>query len=655
VAKLTQEQMLEMFVYETNQLLERLEMMILSSEQAASLSTEKLNELFRIMHTIKGSAAMMRYDNISQLAHAIEDLFFFIRENKPEGIDYPKLADLILQGADFIKGELVKLEGGQASDADSSALIEEMHSFLANLKNTAPLGEEGKIQRYLETGREERCAEHRYKAVLFFADDCEMVSVRAFMVLKKLKELVCALEYWPADLNDGEQAEKVIRQRGFKLTFGSDSSLETIRQLLQETAFLKSLDLEEISPKAQTALAGKMTKVQGNYAQALMQNVISVNILKLDQLMDLIGELVISEAMVTQNSDLNGLQLENFSKAARQLRKIIDELQDIVMAIRMVPLVATFQKLNRIVRDMCRKLDKNVELEIIGAETEVDKNVLEHLADPLIHIIRNSIDHGIEAAPERLAKGKPEQGKITLEAKNAGGDVLVIIRDDGRGLDRTQILARAKKNGLLKKPESQLQDQEIFSFIFLPGFSTNDKVTEFSGRGVGMDIVKKNIEKIGGAVSVDSKPDKGTAVAIKIPLTLAIIGGMNIKVGNCQFTIPITSIREAFRPKERDLIVDPQGNELLMIRGDCYQVLRLHQYYQIETSVREITEGIIIVVENDDQAVCLFADALVGEQQVVVKALPKYIKRVRGLSGCTLSGDGKVSLILDPAALVASA
>jgi len=377
------------------------------------------------------------------------------------------------------------------------------------------------------------------------------------------------------------------------------------------------------------------------------QSVISVNIAKLDRLMDLMGELVIAEAMVTQNPDLKGLELNNFNKAARQLNKITSELQDIVMSIRMVPLAMTFQKMNRIVRDMSKKLDKLVELEIIGEDTEVDKNIIERISDPLIHLIRNSIDHGIEKVDERVANGKPPTGKLVLEAKNAGGDVWIIVKDDGRGLNKEKILERARANGLLFKPESELTDREIYSFIFLPGFSTKESVTEFSGRGVGMDIVMKNIEMIGGSVHVDSTPGEGTTFSIRFPLTLAIIDGMIIAVGNNKYTIPTVAILESFRIKNEAIIHDEMGNEMIMVRGECYPVVRLYKRFGVETEVTDLTEGIMIMIEGENKRMCIFADALLGQQQVVVKALPKYIKKVNGIAGCTLLGDGDISLILN--------
>jgi two-component system chemotaxis sensor kinase CheA len=368
--------------------------------------------------------------------------------------------------------------------------------------------------------------------------------------------------------------------------------------------------------------------------------------------MDLVGEIVISEAMVVQNPELMGLELNSFNKAARQLQKITLDLQDVVMSIRMVPLSTVFQKMNRLVRDMCKKTGKSVKLEIIGEGTEVDKNIIEHISDPLMHLIRNSIDHGIEEELVRNEMGKPKEGKVVLEAKNAGGDVWIIVKDDGQGLEKEKILKKAREKGLLKKQENEYTDKEIYSFIFLPGFSTNEEVTEFSGRGVGMDVVTKNIEKVGGMVAVDSKLGEGTTLSIKIPLTLAIIDGMMIKVGDSSYTVPLTSIKESFRVKNEEITVDAEGNELIMVRGKCFPIIRIYKRYSVKTKVINIYDGIIMMVENNGNTVCLFADELIGQQQVVVKSLPKYIKKIKGIAGCTLLGDGSISLILDVPGLV---
>lgn len=366
----------------------------------------------------------------------------------------------------------------------------------------------------------------------------------------------------------------------------------------------------------------------------------------------MVGEIVITEAMVTANPDLKGLQLDNFQKAARQLRKLTDELQDIVMSIRMVPLSGAFNKMTRIVRDMKVKLNKDVDLVFEGEETEVDKSVIDNLNDPLMHMVRNAMDHGIEdTAEERIAKGKPAKGTITLSAYNASGEVIIVVSDDGKGIDPAKVLAKAKKNGLLTKPEKDYTEKEIYNLIMLPGFSTNEVVTEYSGRGVGMDVVRKNIEKIGGSVSVDSKFGQGTNFIIKIPLSLAIVDGMEVTVGKSIFTIPINSIKESFKLKPKQLIKDTSGKEMIMIRGECYPLIRLYDIYGLEPSYTDLFSGIIILVEAEGKSACLFADELIGEQQVVVKPFSPLLNNFKvkqnGMAGCTILGDGSITIILD--------
>jgi len=675
--------MLEMYKFETNQLLEQMEQVVINSEKSNCYSQEAINEIFRIMHTIKGSSAMMLFNGISTLAHSIEDLFFYLREYKPENVDYMKLSDLVLSCTDFIKEELSKIERGVEPDGNPDESVNIIKAYLTELKgdgggnaiqeNTDEKKDEGKKQKYFITrSLSDNSEKTLYKAVIYFEEGCEMENIRAFTVMHSLKNIAQDIMCEPEDVIENEESTRFIRENGFKMQFYSDKTYEEIENILNETIFLKKLELEvvdnndtanvnkkkpvidlesdrSITPEAVRTEKEK-EKEQAN--KTLLHNFISVNVNKLDKLMDLVGELVISEAMVTSNPDLKGLSLDNFNKAASQLKKITGELQDIVMSIRMVPLSATFQKMHRIVRDMCKKLDKDVELEILGETTEVDKNIIENISDPLMHLIRNSLDHGIETKEERIKNGKSQKGKITLEARNEGGEVIIIVKDDGRGLNKEKILQKALDHGLIQDINREIPDREIFSMIFLPGFSTKENVTEFSGRGVGMDVVSNNIEKIGGVVNVDSIAGEGTTMTIRIPLTLAIIDGMNIRVSNSTYTIPITSIKESFRAKEEDLITDPDGNEMIMVRGDCYPIIRIHKLFNIKDSITNISEGITIMVESEMNTVCLFADELLGEQQVVVKALPQYIKKVKGIAGCTLLGEGTISLILDIAALV---
>lgn len=650
---------IEMFFFETEQLIEQMDRAILLGEQSTEYSPELVNEILRAMHTIKGSAATMKYENIAEVAHVLEDVFHYLREHKPPHIDYSELTDLVLEGSDYIKIELHKIKNGDSNDGngdsndgDSQTIVARVQSFLHSLQHIQHPGDSE--------------AMHYYYAHLFFEEAPGMENVRAYTVVHHLQEFVQECRHVPVDLIENEHASALIQNEGFQIWFRTSEVEEVVQQHFSRLANLKSLQLIQLDADHWNAETGSVSKQelartvnepilddnsqQQGAKQLVQQSMISVNVAKLDKLMDLVGELVITEAMVTQNPELNHLQLESFTASARHLQKITGEIQDMVMSIRMVPLTATFQRMHRIVRDMSKKLNKDVQLKLLGEETEVDKNIIEHISDPLMHVIRNAIDHGIEHPSTRIANGKRETGTITLEARNAGSDVLIMIRDDGGGLDKEQILSRAKRNGMMTKPEAEMTDKEIYALIFSPGFSTKENVSEFSGRGVGMDVVMRNIEAIGGKVWIESERGQGSIVSFKIPLTLAIIEGMNIQVGNTRLTIPMTAIKESFRAEKRQIITSPDGGEMIMVRGQCYPLVKLWEFYRIEGAVTELSSGIIIMIENDIGTLCLFADELIGQQQVVVKMLPEYIrkiKKVRGLAGCTLLGDGRISLIMD--------
>lgn len=672
--------MLDVFIYETTQNIEQLEVAILASEKAGSFAPQAVNEIFRLIHTIKGSSTMMMYSNISLLSHAIEDLFYFIREEKPENMDCALLSDLVLEGVDFIKLEIEKVKNSDSLDGDPSELIKNIKEFLSSIKGETqctdtPVKTKKEVEQQYYSGPDRKCKNTEskcYEAVIYFEEGCEMENIRAYNIVHNLKDIVADFSYCPEDVIENPDSVQIIREQGFRITLISDKSLKELHDFFLSNAFVLNIEVTELLDSQtselycvdqETAIQGSPTKLAKLQAEGLgqvenrssHQSIISVDVMKLDKMMDLMGEMVIAEAMVIQNPELKALKLNGFYKAARQLHKITSEMQDMVMSIRMVPLAAIFHKMHRIVRDMSRKLNKEVRLVLIGENTEVDKNIIEHISDPLMHLVRNAVDHGIEDPNERRNAGKQESGQVILEANNAGSDVLVTVRDDGRGLNKEKILKKARENGLLSKPENEITDKEIYNLIFLPGFSTNDNVTEFSGRGVGMDVVVKNLEAVGGSASIDSTEGSGTVTTLKIPVTLAIIDGMNIRVGGAKYTLPTTSIKETFRVNEKDIIKDLNGNEMIMVRGECYPIVRIHELFSVETEITELTKGIMLMIEQDDKSICLFADELLGQQQVVVKALPSYMKNIQkeeGLAGCTLLGDGSISLILNIGGLI---
>lgn len=718
------EPMLEMYVFETVQLINRLEQLIMNGEKDGDFN-DAIDEIFRIMHTIKGNSMMMLFEGIANTAHKLEDLFDFIRKNEDIEANYETITDLVLETIDFTKGELAKIEENQDVDGDSSDLTNRILEYLESLKFMSGVSEND-LMSTEESDKKSNISENQkfyispskdltnndsgetkssdnpnyktYEVFIKFESGCEMENVRAFSIIHNLQDVASDIYHLPKNIVEDENACHIISENGVKIVFKSMKILEDLNMYFAGIAFLESYDIQETTSnsfekfineynnyssnkkeesedesdmeilstdivdstlidekseliKSEKVKSKKAKSKKSSKESSTQNNYISVGITKVDLLMDLIGELVVSESMVTKNPDLEGLELDGFEKASRQLRIIINELQDVVMSIRMVPLTLTFQKMIRLVRDMSKKIEKDVELILIGENTEVDKKVIEKIGDPLMHIIRNSMDHGIEDEETRIQNGKEAKGKIILEARHSGGDVWITIKDDGGGLDREKILEKAISKGLLDKAAEDYSDKEVYNLIFKAGFSTKESVTEFSGRGVGLDVVVQNIEELGGTVIVDSKPGIGSEFAIRIPLTLAIVDGMMMKVGKSIFTVPITSIKESFSVKSKDVICDPDGNEMIMVRGECLPVLRLHDRYKLHTDVTKIENGIVMMIENDNKSNLIFADQIIGEQQVVVKGLSKFMKKIEGVSGCALLGDGTISLIIDPAGL----
>ncbi|MDR2023958.1 MAG: chemotaxis protein CheA [Hungatella sp.] len=693
------ENMLDMYLFETNSLLAQLDELLIEAEKANNFTTEDVNEIFRIMHTIKGSSAMMEFNSMMQIAHHIEDLFFFIREDGLDSLgDSHKntLFDLMFRSTDMLRTEVSKVENSEPLSDNVDNMTQEINSFLKKISaapstaesrkedKTSPKTEKSLVASSspespsfnLEEVRLELscCPKDNKKAFflrIFFDEGCGMENLRAFMLVNTLKDSGLEFSYYPENVETDSQSSASIIEKGFFLAFdlhkdtemaiSQINSLNNIRsyELIEntrtenhsETETQNVSNLSVSSPKENAGVSSAPAAT--GHQMTNKQNLISVNLTKLDNLVAIVGEIVITESMVTSSPEIQNLKhLDSFLKATRQLRKLTDDLQDIVMSLRMVPVSGVFQKMNRIVRDMKQKLKKDVCLTIIGENTEVDKSIVDSIGDPIMHIVRNSMDHGIEeTAEERIAAGKDPQGEIILSASHTTNEVIISISDDGRGVNPAGVLAKAKKNGILTKPESEYTHKEILGLLLAPGFSTNETVTEFSGRGVGMDVVKKNIENIGGTISITSELGQGMCTTLKIPLTMAIVDGMEISVGKSVFTIPIANIRQSFKVKNEDVIYDTEGNEIIRCMEQFYPIVRVHRIYSIDTDITNIEDGILIWVESGDMSYCLFVDDLLGEQQVVVKPLPVFLNSFNikdsGISGCTILGDGSISIILD--------
>ena len=692
---------LDMYIYETNTLLEQLETIVLEAEKADTFSQENVNEIFRIMHTIKGSSAMMEFDTLTTVAHRIEDLFFIIRENTMSVVsedNRPALFDLVFQSIDYFRGEVERVEADEPLNKDIDSFLTNINTLISKIKgeepeqpaaappakapeqpaSPAPVPAEAPLA---------GSSSFPHALRVTFDEGCGMENLRSFMLVTSIRDF-CNQEdfcFEPADVETNPATSEAVSDHGFLLMFKNASDRENAVPVVKSAGSIQdyqSYDYQpapeppavqaapetapQSAPAAAKSSAAAAAPAGGTGAagatagqQHAKETLISVNLSKLDQLSAVVGEIVITESMVTSSPDLKGLNLDTFSKSARQLRKLTDELQDVSMSLRMVPVSGTFQKMNRIVRDMTKKLNRPAKLTLIGENTEVDKTIVDNIGDPIMHMIRNSMDHGIEETQEeRIAAGKDPVGEIILSARDTGSEVIIEISDDGRGVNDEAVLNKAIRQGIAF-PDVEYSHREILNFLLAPGFSTNAQVTEYSGRGVGMDVVKRSVEELGGNVSITSELGRGMTTTIRIPLTMAIMDGMEVSVGNSTFTIPINNIRSSMKVSAHEVIHDSSNREIIKALDSFYPIIRARDFYQLSDGFTEIEDGILLWLESGDCSYCLFVDELLGEQQVVVKQLPSYVNSYNvknfGINGCTLLGDGSISIILDVANLYKAA
>lgn len=697
------EDMLDIFLYESLQLLEDLQSVVLANKDENYFDEASINDIFRIMHTLKASSGIMMYDNITRISHKLEDVIYYIRESQPDNMPQEELVDHIFNVMDFITEELDKIQNGDPSDGDPECIIEEIDNFINKVKNID--SEDGKdappeniheepMQFYIAPKSVSQSK--FYSVIIYYEHDTEMCNLRAYTDACSVKEVADDLLYKPDDIIYNDECSDYILENGFKLLIHTKVDKEKLLEIIDTSLCVENIEIEEISVEqfmagldageesADTAVevtesnvieheeidkkapapgdyviqnktSGKSMQMGREKSAPHKQNLISVSVEKMDMLMDLLGEMIIAQSVALQNQDILdlGVEMPNFKKAAGELTKISTRLQNVVMSMRMISLKNTFQKMSRVVFDVSKKLGKEIDLEVLGEDTEVDRNIIEHISDPLMHLIRNSVDHGIEMPSDREAAGKLRRGKITLSAKNEAGKVWITVSDDGGGLSRKKILERAEKNGILEdKDPSMMTDKEVYKLITHAGFTTKEQITEFSGRGVGMDVVVNNIQAIGGKLQIDSVEGEGSNMTIKIPLTLATINGVVMSVGDSMYVID-TNVVKAFINVNSDMILkEPGGIENVNLRGNYIPIIRLREYFKLSDGEDEIDNGIMVLVEHKGKGVCLFADRLIGEQEIIVKSVPSYVEDEVGLSGCTQLGDGNVAMILDAGGLV---
>lgn len=600
------------FIQTTYEHLDNIEGLVLILEKLVGETEiqEYLQAVFRSFHTIKGNAGFLDLPPIERLSHKIET---FLEEIQQENLPLNEQScRLILEVVDVFREGLQSLSKDPYYDLHVFTQVERKLAPLTTSPDPSLLG-----NILLEIG-----AVH--------PQDLEIALQKQQSPLGNILLEMGKVE--PQNLEEALQTQQERKQL-------SDEEKEKILSQTSPLSSPSSLSLSSFPsrPPSPTSI--------------LKPQDIRVNLEKLDQLINLVGELVISEAMISQHPSLENAELESLKDASRQLNRYIRELQEITMSMRMMPLSSLFRKMVRVVRDTSKKREKQADLRLIGEKTEVDKTLSEQLADPLLHIIRNAVDHGLETPQEREQAGKPSTGTIQLEACHMGNEVWITIKDDGKGLNRDKILTKAKEKGIISH-DVLLSDSEIWNLIFEPGFSTAETVTDLSGRGVGMDVVKKNIEQLRGSISIQSEEGKGSTFTLQVPLTLTIIDGLLIQVASSFYALPTNTIRETLRPHENQIAQTMDGSEMLRLRQELLPILRLHQLNTIPSPITHLSQGMLLIIDHAEQPFCLFVDAIVGQQQIVVKGLPESMAKVPYLSGCTILGDGQVGLILDIASLV---
>jgi two-component system chemotaxis sensor kinase CheA len=617
------DELVQLFCAEAQDLLQDIEQGVLVLETDPGDATT-INTLFRAFHTFKGNLGVLKLVVLQQLTHELESLLDAARRGTFQlGRES---FDVILAGEDVLKRyveELSKLLGSQDQKTTISLPIPRLIA---------------KVRGILEQGR------NAAPAPTPPAKPAAPAAAKPQPVAAPAPAPGPAPAPAPAPV-----ATENVAPAPVKPSQPTVAPAPALAAVVPVPAATTPAALEPASEDSASAAA--TPKAQQRSSAGTAAGIVRVDTLKLDSLIDLVGELVIAQSMVVQNTEVTTLSDGHLSRSLSQLRGITSDLQRTAMSLRMVPIRNTFQKMARLVRDLALQQGKDIQLVLQGEDTELDRTIVEELGDPLIHMIRNSADHGIEPADQRLAKGKAAAGTITLRAFHQGGLIVIEIKDDGRGLNPDRIRAKAVERGLIRAEDS-LDKEAIFELIFAPGFSTAEQVTDLSGRGVGMDVVRRNIEKMRGSVEIQSEVDRGTTFTISLPLTLAIIEGLLVGVGDQRYIVPTLSVRESFRPLP-GMVSTVQGRgEMVSVRGRLTPMLRLGRHLNTPSRAVDPTQGIVVVVESGQESRCLFVDELIGKQEVVIKSLGDMFRNQTEFAGAAILGDGRVGLILDINSLV---
>jgi len=692
-------QFYQVFFEEAGENLDNMEQLLLNLD-IENPDDEQMNAIFRCAHSIKGGAATFGFNDVAELTHQMETLLDKLRRH--ELAPTSPMVDVLLQSGDALKAQLARHQGSGADAVDTSALLSSIRTLVeggtldgtrapaaapapvaapapapaaaapAPLKSTVrqlellvgPLSNTAQADNLVELFKEitdlgtiepldggiPADGMRRFK-VLTSSTDNDLLDLFTFHVSREQVKLMPLTEGF--GFHEGAPGAPLETKKDEDPGYGFFDDAPGVPEATAAEAKAAEAAKASVPVPAAKPAAPARTDVapRAGGGASPDQSTLRVSVEKVDQLINLVGELVITQAMLAQNSrNLDPGLYQQLASGLADLERNTRDLQESVMSIRMIPMSVVFNRFPRMLRDLAAKLGKKVELVTQGEATELDKGLVEKITDPLTHLVRNSCDHGIESPADRLAKGKPEQGTITLVASHQGGSIVIEVRDDGRGLNRDKLIRKAREKGI-DAPDT-MTDQEVWGLIFAPGFSTADQVTDVSGRGVGMDVVKKNITSLGGTVEIDSAEGYGMKVSVRLPLTLAIMDGMSVGVGEEVYILPLSSVVESFQVQADTIKTVGGSGRVVEVRDEYMPVVELEQVFNVPRFDFEHVSSIMVVVEAEGGRVALLVDELLGQQQVVVKNLEANYRKVTDVSGATIMGDGRVALILDVGSLV---
>ncbi|QQZ07929.1 chemotaxis protein CheA [Heyndrickxia vini] len=679
-------QYLEIFIEESKEHLQSCnEQLLLLEKNPEDLSI--VNEIFRSAHTLKGMSATMGYEDLANLTHKMENVLDAIRNEKIHVT--AEILDVVFLAVDDLEFMVESIASGGDGKKDVSLVIEKLHmietgesaaiqtaqneiaatvveEIKSELKNHYDQYEQTIIQQSLDQGF------HCYELSISLRSDCLLKAARVFMTFEVLEKCGEVIKSNPTV----EQLEAEQFDNEFFITLITNDLAEEIKKKVMKVSEIEKVDIHEITHFNQFQEEGsddkeiiseetpstqnsekqadrsekekKSTQPKGNPAS--QSKTIRVNIERLDILMNLFEELVIDRGRLEQIS--KELHHSELDETVERMTRISSDLQNIILNMRMVPVETVFNRFPRMVRQLARDLHKNINLEVIGAETELDRTVIDEIGDPLVHLLRNAIDHGIETPEKRRSQGKPEEGTIKLKAYHSGNHVFIEIEDDGAGINREKVLSKALSKGIVSEEEaSSLSDKQVFELILASGFSTADTISDISGRGVGLDVVKATIESLGGIINIESTEGQGSVFIIQLPLTLSIISAMLVELGEEKYAVPLSSIIETAIIKQSD-ILNAHNQRVIDFRGNIVPLVFLNEVFSVPAEIEDNEYLSVVIVRKGSKMAALVVDSFIGQQEIVLKSLGNYLTNVFAISGATILGDGQVALIIDCNALI---